>query len=232
MVKALKNTLLVGATTLACSAAQSEPVTWGINVTFCSDQWPKAPCGSAGTEPMATEEDAAVQECPVDPQADDEDKAKSPHAVAPYTAFSHKLASTDSSMVTASGSCFIWSHFLDSEFWAFRKLDSFALSARAWCGGSGDKPTVQFYNSGNCDEETNLGDKALLFDSPDQCGLYNLNNEEEDGPFVRLGAFSCVPTNSSFNVIESCASTTFKDAEGQLQGKESIPAAYTIATDV
>lgn len=116
----------------------------------------------------------------------------------PFTTMSHSVKSVGDSMTVTSGSCFIWNSFQDPIFQG-KDIGTWPLSARAWCGGNGDKPTVQFYKGGNCAEDTELGgknnkdDKGLLFDTPDTCGTKAV--------FLRQGAVHTVPKRHMYRKI-------------------------------
>merc|ERR1719473_259469 len=118
----------------------------------------------------------------------------------------HTASSVGDSMTVTSGSCFIWSSITSGVF-TNKELSNFPLSARAWCGGNGDKPTVQFYKGGDCAEGTELGgenhkdDKGLLFDTSDTCGTKD-KAADKDGPFAALGAFSCVEVPDSMLEVD------------------------------
>merc|ERR1711865_109589 len=153
----------------------------------------------------------------------------------PYTTMRHTVGSEGVSMSVTSGSCFIWNSYFDSSFYNRKDISNFPLSARAWCGGNGDKPTVQFYKGGNCAEDTELGgknnkdDKGLIFDASDTCGTYDMA-ADKDGPFAALGAFSCVEVPDSMVEIDICADKDNKDLKGFAQ--KTVPALYTMATGV
>jgi hypothetical protein len=143
-------------------------------------------------------------------------------------------------MGVASGSCFIWNNQNDNSFWEGKDISNFPLSARAWCGGAGDKPTVQFYKGGNCAEDTEFGgennkdDKGLLFNTADTCGTYDAA-ADKDGPFAALGAFSCVQVVDSMNEFNTCASISATDED--VKGITGFPqadnnAVYTLAAGV
>merc|ERR1711865_421591 len=154
----------------------------------------------------------------------------------PYTTMSHTVASVGASMTVTSGSCFIWNSYLDTSFYAGKDIGNFPLSARAWCGGNGDKPTVQFYKGGNCAEDTELGgknnkdDKGLIFNAADTCeDSMNADTAvDKDGPFAALGAFSCVEVVDSMNEVDICAEKDNKDLKGFAQ--KTVPALFTLAS--
>jgi hypothetical protein len=230
---------------------------FAVNVTFCDHQLKMADCAKTFAERTETgvscTQDAAgvcsgtwpdrkkSEEASTDKKGVTYGKDNKDGGVAvvdskvvfnPYTTMSHSATSVGRSMAVTSGSCFIWNSFEDTTFQG-KDIATFPLSARAWCGGNGDKPTVQFYKGGNCAEDTELGgknnkdDKGLLFDTPDTCGTKDAA-ADKDGPFAALGAFSCVEVVDSMNVVDSCAMKANKDKTGYAQ--TTVPAVYTLAS--
>jgi hypothetical protein len=154
------------------------------------------------------------------------------------TVMSHAARDVNKAMTVASGSCFPWAHSDSAPVGT--DLAFIPLSARAWCGGSGDQPTVQFYKGGGCGEGTELGgennkdDKGLIFNAPDTCGTTDMA-ADKDGPFAALGAFSCVQVVDSMNEFNTCASISATDED--VKGITGFPqadnnAVYTLATGV
>jgi len=222
----------VDANTNLLASGSDAAMVWAVNTTFCDSLYKQVACDKTleTKSCVSGSADLVANKCWDIPQNRDESKDAEANTRLPYTKLSHLPNSVGSNQVTASGSCFQWNAMSAGAY----SRPKAPMSARAWCGGSSDAPTVQFYKSGNCAEETELGgsnnkdDKGLLFATSTTCGTFDA---EKDGPFATLGAFSCVQVADTFNVVSACPAAT--EASQKLPGRltKVVPNIYTLATD-